>query len=194
MNRHSSKVVTDLLLIEGYTDNPDAVMFDHWLPRRVVYRPDNQQLRAYLPISDPNLGVDRLDELKAMVTSRAPSLREVNISRLGQICDLPGSSIGELPRYHYVVELDPATGFEDALDDYYDSEQIPSFAAVEGTIRAQRYINHDRAPRWLTCFDLAFDDTVDSPDWNAVLDTAWSEDMEAHLRNIRQMQYQVVDV
>ena len=194
MNHRSTKVVTDLLLIEGYTDNPDAVMFDHWLPRRVVYREDNQLLRAYLPISDPNLGAERLDELKAMVTSRAPSLRDVNVSRLGQILDWPGSSIGELPRHHYVVEIDPEAGFEDELADYYDSEQIPSFAAVQGTIRAQRFINHDRGPRWLTCFDLAFDNIVDSPDWNGVLDTAWSEEMEVHLRNTSQMLYQVVDV
>jgi len=90
---------------------------------------------------------------------------------------------------HYVVETDSSPGWEDELFRWYDLEHMPRLAAVQGCIRAQRFVNAGRGPRSYACYDLATSETVTTEPWLAVRRTPWSDRVRAQFRNTRRTMF-----
>lgn len=115
------------------------------------------------------------------VQDRRP--HHLHVSRLERVFEAAGASSAEQPAFHYVVEMDPETGWEAALFDWYDTEHMPGLARVDGCIGAARFLNHDHGPRSLACYDLVTQETLGSASWLAVRGTEWSGRMRPHFTN-----------
>ena len=112
--------------------------------------------------------------LQATFKSQNAELQNLRVSRLEMMLDKRGASAGILPVFHYVVEMDPEAGWMPELSQWYDTEHMPGLASVPGCVRASRYLNHDHGPLSLACYDLLSQETLGSPPWLAVRETAWS--------------------
>lgn len=121
--------------------------------------------------------------VEAIVKSGWPELRNLRVSRLEKMLDKRGASASTPAVFHYVVEMDPETGWMPELSDWYDTEHMPGLAAVPGCVRASRYLNHDHGPLSLACYDLVTQDTLGSPPWLAIRETDWSSRMRPRFTN-----------
>jgi len=117
-----------------------------------------------------------------------PEATGVSASRLSRVFDLPGASTGA-PRFHYVVETDPETGWAEEIARWYDTEHMPGLAGVPGCVRASRFLNHDQGPASLACYDLLSQETLGSEPWLAVRNTAWSDRARPHFTNTRRTMF-----
>jgi hypothetical protein len=107
------------------------------------------------------------------------------IDRLERVFVADGASSGESPAFRYVVEMDPAEGWEQELFRWYDTEHMPGLAAVPGCVCAQRFLNRDSGPYSLACYDLTDPGARESPAWLAVRHTSWSDRVRPQFRNTR---------
>ncbi|MES2531548.1 MAG: hypothetical protein V4636_10970 [Pseudomonadota bacterium] len=114
------------------------------------------------------------------------------VSRLEQAFERPGASHGAEPAFHYVVEMDPETGWRDELLNWYDTEHMPGLASVPGTVHAARLLNHDHGPLSLACYDLVSPTTLGSPPWLAVRGTEWSSRVRPHFMNTRRTMFKTL--
>jgi len=130
--------------------------------------------------------------LQGELQTRLPAGATIRLSRLQQVFDAPGHSLGRAPSHHYVVEMDPEDGWMGELTRWYDTEHMPGLAAVPGTVRALRLLNHDHGPLSLACYDLDGIGTFESPPWLAVRGTAWSSQMRPHFRNTKRTMMRVL--
>ena len=105
------------------------------------------------------------------------------VDRLQRLLEPAAASAGQPAPFHYVVEMDPAEGWQDELMRWYDTEHMPGLAGVTGCVRAQRYVNHDHGPHSLACYDLVRPETTATPAWLAVRATAWSDRVRPQFRN-----------
>jgi hypothetical protein len=112
------------------------------------------------------------------------------IDRLERVFVANGASAGESPAFHYVVEMDPAEGWEEELFRWYDTEHMPGLAAVPGCVRAQRFLNRDNGPYSLACYDLTDPGARESSAWLAVRHTRWSDRVRPQFRNTRRTLFQ----
>ncbi|HZR69366.1 MAG TPA: hypothetical protein VFB01_09965 [Burkholderiales bacterium] len=111
-------------------------------------------------------------------------------ARLSPMCDCPGASRNETSAFHYVVETDVDDDANDAdLNAWYDTEHMPGLAACPGTVRARRFRNPDSSPRYHACYDLVTKETLGSPRWLAVRNSAWSDRVRPHFRNTRRTMF-----
>lgn len=109
--------------------------------------------------------------------------------RLNGLQRLDGASAGEPAPYHYVVETDVLPEHEDDLNAWYAQEHLPGLAAVPGTVRAARYVDPARSPRYYACYDLTDPGALGSPPWLAVRGTAWSSRVRPAFRNTRRTMF-----
>jgi hypothetical protein len=107
------------------------------------------------------------------------------MDRLERVFVADGASAGASPAFHYVVEMDPAAGWEEELFRWYDTEHMPGLAAVPGCVRAQRFLNRDSGPHSRACYDLTDADARESAAWLAVRHTPWSDSVRPQFRNTR---------
>lgn len=121
-----------------------------------------------------------------------PRDAQPRVSRLEQALVLPGASHGAQAAFHYVVEMDPETGWRDELLRWYDTEHMPGLASVPGNVRAARMLNHDHGPLSLACYDLVSPDTLGSPPWLAVRGTEWSSRVRPHFTNTRRTMFRTL--
>jgi hypothetical protein len=91
--------------------------------------------------------------------------------------------------FHYVVEMDVVPAHEEDLNAWYDKEHMPGLAACPGTVRARRFRNPDGSPRYHSCYDLTRTETQSSPPWLAVRQTAWSDRIRPHFRNLKRTMF-----
>lgn len=138
------------------------------------------------------LDVSVVPLLRGAWATLLPAAREVDVARLQRVQDLRGASPEGTPTLHYVVETDPEPQWEDEIVRWYVEEHLPGLAAVPGTVRAQRFINHDSGPRSHACYGLAGQGTFNSPPWLAVRGTEWSSRVRPHFTNTRRTMMQVV--
>jgi hypothetical protein len=110
-------------------------------------------------------------------------------AKLVPVFDRPGASRTVAPRFHYVVEMDVVPAHEEDLNAWYDKEHMPGLAACPGTVRARRFRNPDGSPRYHSCYDLTRTETLGSEPWLAVRQTAWSDRVRPHFRNIRRTMF-----
>jgi hypothetical protein len=113
----------------------------------------------------------------------------VDAVRLAPMFDAPGASVGEAPRFHYVVETDVAPEHEADLNAWYDEEHMPGLAACPGSVRARRFRNPDGSPRYHSCYDLARTEALGSEPWLAVRHSAWSDRVRPHFRNTKRTMF-----
>ena len=130
--------------------------------------------------------------LEAMLKNDLPELQNLRVSRLEKMLDKRGASAAVPAVFHYVVEMDPESGWMPQLSDWYDTEHMPGLAAVPGCVRASRYINHDHGPLSLACYDLVTQETLGSPPWLAIRETEWSSRMRPRFTNTQRTMFDVV--
>jgi hypothetical protein len=132
------------------------------------------------------------EALAAAFLAQCDWASEVRASPLDPMLDIAGACAGERPRFHYVVETDPETGWLDEISRWYDTEHMPGLAAVPGCVRAMRFLNRGAGPLSLACYDLLREDVLGSPPWLAVRATAWSDIARPHFTNTRRTMFRVV--
>ena len=120
-----------------------------------------------------------------------PSLENARIvaAKVLPVFDRPGASRTLAPQFHYVVEMDVEAPHEDDLNAWYDKEHMPGLAACPGTVRARRFRIPEGSPRYHSCYDLTRTETLGSPSWLAVRQTAWSDRIRPHFRNLKRTMF-----
>jgi len=149
---------------------------------------------AYLYLYTREFGV-----LSPALLSRAPERARsmpafagvaIAAARLSPMCDCPGASRNETSAFHYVVETDVDDDANDAdLNAWSDTEHMPGLAACPGTVRARRFRNPDSSPRYHACYDLLTKETLGSPRWLAVRNSAWSDRVRPHFANTKRTMF-----
>jgi hypothetical protein len=126
---------------------------------------------------------ERAANLKALTGAKLSS------ARLVPVFDRPGASRTVAPLFHYVVEMDVAPEHESDLNAWYDKEHMPGLAACPGTVRARRFRKPESSSRYHSCYDLTRTETLASPPWLAVRNTAWSDRVRPHFRNVKRTMF-----
>jgi hypothetical protein len=113
----------------------------------------------------------------------APVEPQLNWQLLESIVHIPGHSFGEAAVCHYVVETDCPESIEQELNDWYNIEHLPGLAQVPGTISAWRYVRKGGSPKYLACYDLTTAGALESAQWLAVRNSAWSSKIRPYFQN-----------
>jgi len=138
------------------------------------------------------LDAQALAPLTALFQRVCPAAQDIRVSRLERVFDAPGHSHAETPVFHYVVEMDPDTGWMPEIARWYDTEHMPGLAAVPGCVRAMRMTNHDHGPLSLACYDLVTTQTLGSPPWLAIRFTPWSDVVRPHFTNTKRTMFETI--
>lgn len=171
--------------LEQYPALPLAV-------HRIAHAPGAHSAYLYLRLpARAALDAAAVAPLAARLRPLCPQSQDIRISRLEKVFDAPGHSRAQTPAFHYVVEMDPDTGWMPEIARWYDTEHMPGLAAVPGCIHAMRFLNHDHGPLSLACYDLVSEQTLGSPPWLAVRGTAWSDITRPHFTNTRRTMFNV---
>lgn len=160
---------------------------------QAVWSAAQNELYVYIDLSvRTTLGQDALTRFETAFKNACPTMGSVRVSRLEKVFDRPGASSGATPGFHYVVETDPEPGWMPEMEKWYDTEHMPGLAAVPGTVRARRFINHDHGPLSLACYDLVSENTLGSAPWLAVRNTPWSSRVRPHFTNTRRTMFRIL--
>lgn len=160
---------------------------------RAAWSPESHWTYVYaqLPAQRP-LDATAVPLLRRLWTGLCPDAQGADVARLQRVQDLLGGSPEGTPTRHYVVETDPEAGWEDEIVRWYVEEHLPGLAAVTGTVRAERFLNHDSGPRSHACYGLVSEQPFNSPPWLAVRGTQWSSRVRPHFTNTRRTMMNVV--
>jgi len=142
---------------------------------------------VYFELPDEASAAAALDA--ALDCSRALAIAAPSVDRLRCFFDIPGTSAGAAPAFHYVVETDAADGWQAEMFLWYETEHLPGLAAVPGCVRARRFLNLDRGPYSLACYDLVAPTVTASSQWLAVRGTPWSARVRSQFRNTRRTMF-----
>ena len=111
-----------------------------------------------------------------------------DVSEIHLLTALPGLNHGDVGNYHYIVETDIATESEDEFNAWYDTEHLPGLALVPGTISANRFLRVSGSPRYIACYELLSPSVMESKEWLAIRNTAWSSRVRPMFMNtVRQL-------
>ena len=142
-------------------------------------------LYAYLALARPRaLEASAVAAAEQQLAARG-LLPTPRLSPLQAVMDRDGASAGAPVGAHYIVEMDPEDGWMPEIGRWYDQEHMPGLAAVPGTVRARRFLNHGHGPLSLACYDLVAPEVLGCPAWLAVRATAWSDIARPHFTNTR---------
>jgi hypothetical protein len=162
-------------------------------PAHAAFSGDTGIFYAYVFLDQrTHLGKLAAEMLESGLKDHRPGFQDLRISRLERVFDAAGASASATPVFHYVVEMDPETGWMPELAAWYDTEHMPGLAAVTGCIRASRFLNHDHGPLSLACYDLVSEETLGSPPWLAVRGTEWSSRMRPRFTNTLRTMFEVL--
>ena len=165
---------------------PDATLQAAWSETA-------QRVYAYLHLAGkPLLDSAAALKLEQALGASSDGVSAVQVSRLENVFDIAGASAGQTPAFHYVVEMDPETGWAPELASWYDTEHMPGLAGVDGCIRATRLLNHDHGPLSLACYDLVTQEALGSPPWLAVRASDWSSRVRPHFTNTVRTMFEVM--
>ena len=161
--------------------------------RRMAWSPAAGDAYAYLVLPQRRqLAAADLTPVQTALAAALPTGTAPCVSRLELAFEMAGASQGADAAWHYVVEMDPAVGWQDELMRWYDTEHMPGLASVPGTVHAARLLNHDHGPLSLACYDLVSPETLGSPPWLAVRGTAWSSRVRSHFTNTRRTMFTIL--
>ncbi len=194
-----SIAITDALLVQAGIPDPLQLpalikRLETVLPEatslHAAFSPAQKQFYAYVYLDERrNARADEASFLEASLQKEFVQLENVRVSRLEQVFTTDGASQGTTPVFHYVVEMDPESGWMPELSQWYDTEHMPGLAKVPGCIRASRFLNHDHGPLSLACYDLVTEETLGSAPWLAVRGTPWSDRMRPRFTNTRRTMF-----
>ncbi len=187
-------VATDALLVQARTTDASTLpLLMQYLEKALPDKPikvcaafsqPQKQVYAYLYLSKRrSCTMGEAASLQSSLQDTFPLLDNMHVSRLEQVFSIDGASKGSTPVFHYVVEMDPESGWMPELSQWYDTEHMPGLAKVPGCIRASRFLNHDHGPLSLACYDLVTEETLGSEPWLAVRGTPWSDRMRPKFTN-----------
>ena len=195
---------TDLLLLQARLDEAASGKFidacaaaaQAWpgaTVQRMAWSETEGDAYGYLELPQRTL-IDTagLDAVRTAFMQALPPDASARVSRLERALDIAGASAQARPHFHYVVEMDPEDGWRDELQSWYDTEHMPGLAAVPGSIRATRLLNHDHGPLSLACYDLVSTETLGSPPWLAVRASDWSSRVRPHFTNTRRTMFRIL--
>lgn len=162
-------------------------------PSRFAWSPDTGRTYVYADLAAPAaLSAQALAAVHAAAQEQLQGT-DLTASRLELVFDRPGASCGEQRVVHYVVETDPAEGWQSEIFKWYDQEHMPGLAAVAGNVHARRYLNHDAGPLSLACYDLLAPDVLGCPAWLKVRASAWSDIARPHFTNTLRTMFRTVE-
>ena len=156
-----------------------------------VYRGmSSADVYVYFELPDEASAAAALDA--ALDCGRALAIAAPSVDRLRCVLDIPGASAGAVPAFHYVVETDAADGWQAEMFLWYETEHLPRLAAVPGCVRARRFLNLDRGPYSLACYDLVAPAVTASMEWLAVRGTPWSARVRPQFLNTRRTMFRLL--
>lgn len=160
---------------------------------RFAWSPATGRTYVYADLAAPAaLDAQSLAALRAAAQEQLQAAH-LTASRLELVFDQPGASHGQQRLAHYVVETDPAEGWQTEIFNWYDQEHMPGLAAVAGNVHARRYLNHDAGPLSLACYDLLSPEVLGCPAWLKVRTTAWSDIARPHFTNTLRTMFRTVE-
>jgi hypothetical protein len=161
--------------------------------QRAAWSPESHWTYVYAQLATPRpLDATAVPLLRRLWSTACPAAQEADVARLQRVQDIRGATPDGTPTRHYVVETDPEADWEDEIARWYVEEHLPGLAAVTGTVRAERFVNHDSGPRSHACYGLVGDQPFNSPPWLAVRGTEWSSRVRPHFTNTRRTMMNVV--
>lgn len=109
-------------------------------------------------------------------------------AQFATILDLPDAGQRPEPtRWRFVVGIDLEAGHEAEFEEWYNVEHLPALAQVPGVRRAVRFRrtdqdagNADDLPAYLALYDIDAPEIAGNPDWQAAVNTPWTETMRPH--------------
>lgn len=193
-SRPTDALLLKASLLAGYSSSLHALLkrFQSALAHmstheQIAVSVDQTTLYMYLHFERRTaIELDWLQALEASLltdNTNNKNITTARISRLEKVFAPACASGGEVPAFHYVVEMDPADGHMPELSQWYDTEHMPGLAQVSGCVQATRFLNHDHGPLSLACYDLVSQETLGSLPWLAVRHTDWSSRMRTHFTN-----------
>ena len=197
---------TDLLLLQARLDKAASPSFvtaceaaaAAWpgaKVQRMAWSATEGDAYGYLALPRPaELETTDLAAVTAAFTQALPAAAAPRVSRLERQFEVPGASTGAVPAFHYVVEMDPETGWHDELMRWYDTEHMPGLASVPGAVLATRLLNHDHGPLSIACYDLVTPDALISAPWLAVRASEWSSRVRPHFTNTRRTMFDTLGI
>jgi hypothetical protein len=120
------------------------------------------------------------------IAARSGRANGLSLDRVELVFRAPGASPANspaFPAFHYVVDTDPAEGWQDEMFRWHDEAHMPGLAATPGCVLTRRYLNHDHGPYSLACYELVAADVVVSPAWRAVRGSAGSSRVRPQFRD-----------
>ncbi|PZP40545.1 MAG: hypothetical protein DI601_23660 [Azospirillum brasilense] len=94
----------------------------------------------------------------------------------------------------YIVETDVEDAQEEEFNAWYDTDHLPSLAAVPGVLAAGRFrLQRGEAPRYLAAYRLERPEVFEGPSWLAARDTAWTRRVRRQFRNPRRTMRRLED-
>ena len=86
--------------------------------------------------------------------------------------------------------MDVPPEHEDEFNDWYDTEHVPRFSAIEGVLLARRFRSDTASPRYAAFYHLTSLDVVASAAWRAAAPTPWTARMRSIRYNNRRLLFQ----
>ena len=83
-----------------------------------------------------------------------------------------------------VVCMNVAAEHEHEFNEWYNTEHIPQLGAVPGVLCARRYRGTGGTQRYVALYHLTSPDALRSTEWRKAGDTAWTQKMRPHFRDL----------
>ncbi len=129
---------------------------------------------------------DQASALLPLLQAACPTAR-IDVLTLTQ--SIAGASNGQCAAWFYAVETDISPEVDDAFNRWYGEEHLPGLAAVNGTVRAERWLNQASSPRYVATYELTTRETFGCPAWLAVRATPWSDRIRPHFLNTQRTMF-----
>jgi len=152
---------------------------------------------AVLETAQLHHAVDHPETYVRVFTGQAAAL----LPRLQAVCpaaridvltltqSIAGASDGQCAAWFYTVETDVAPAVDDDFNRWYGEEHLPGLAAVNGTVRAERWLSETSSPRYVATYALTSRETFGCPAWLAVRATPWSDRIRPHFLNTKRTMF-----
>jgi hypothetical protein len=83
-----------------------------------------------------------------------------------------------------LIGMNIAPEHEREFNEWYNTEHIPQLGAVPGVLCARRYRGTGGNQRYVALYHLNSPEVVRSSDWRKAADTAWTQKMRPHFRDM----------
>jgi hypothetical protein len=188
----------DFLLLKATPKDPQQILIlstdlknncvEDFKSIEITFNAEVNELYAYFYLQDP------LEAIPSSIQQYLvkATLINVQLCRMQTQLMLHGASKDSITTLRYVVEMDFEKGWEDELVKWYDGEHLNGLASSPGCVSATRCYNLDHAPMSFAFYDLESNDVTNTPEWLAVRNTAWSDQVRPHFMNVKRTRFHFV--